>query len=349
MTVAVRALLPALLALAAGPLRAQAPAPAAVSPAPLPTGAQPPLPPLTPEEFEAILASGDRARLREGCLRVEQEGGGERQRRLQERLVALHPPPRSFEEVMADAEALLDCRAPEASLKVLDRYGPGPGPRRDRWLRLQWRAATAALDHRRAALALERLTGGRPERLEAEKVILQQREDGTVVTRPALDLLAGHLESIGLPREAAEVLLAAPLPGVAGADRLQLAARLRMDLTDEERDALLEQALEQAAEAGAWGLVTELLDRQLELPAAPPDLHERALERRLRLSERLDDAYGEWILRRRDPADAGRADDLGRRLRSPRDPGGHAPPPPPGQEAPPVAEEAQQPAGEASP
>jgi hypothetical protein len=216
---------------------------------------------------------------------------------------------------------------------VLDRYGPGRGPRRQRWLRLQWRAATAALDHRRAALALERLTGGRAERLEAERITLQQREDGTTVTRPALDVLAGHLESIGLPRAAAAVLLTSRLPGVDGAQRLQQAARLLEDLPPEERDALLEEALERAAEDGAWGLVTELLDQQLALPEAPPDIRDRALERRLRLSERLDDAYGEWLLRSRDPADAGRAGVLERRLRSPRGPDGHAPPPPAGLEA----------------
>jgi hypothetical protein len=70
--------------------------------------------------------------------------------------------------------------------------------------------------------------------------------------------------------------------------------------------------------------VTTLLDQQ----AAYPSARDRALERRLRLSDRLDDAYGEWRLRREDPAAAERARELEQMLRSPRDPGGHAPPPP---------------------
>jgi hypothetical protein len=89
-------------------------------------------------------------------------------------------------------------------------------------------------------------------------------------------------------------------------------------LPAEEREALLESALEQAAAAGAWGLVAELLDAQAALPS------QRAVERRLRLSPRIDDAYGEWRLRRQDPADAARSAELERQLRSPRDPGGHS-------------------------
>jgi hypothetical protein len=224
--------------------------------------------------------------------------------------------------VRGDAEVLIACKAPEAALRVLDRYGPAPGRRRDQWLLLQWRAATDALDHRRAALALERLTAGRPERLEALALTLQRREDGTVVTRPALDVLAGHLEARGLPRAAGEVLLASRLPGVAGALRLQQAFRLLPDLPAEEREALLEAALEQAAAEGAWGLVTELLDEQATLPSA------RAVERRLRLSPRLDDAYGEWLLRQGDPTSLERTRQLELLLRSPRTAGGHAPPDP---------------------
>jgi hypothetical protein len=208
---------------------------------------------------------------------------------------------------------------------VLDRHGPGPGPRRRSWLLLQWRAAAAALDHRRAVLALERLGGGSPARLQEIALPLRRDEDGSVVSRPALDVLAGHLEARGHPRAAAEVLLAAPLPGAAGAERLGEAVRLLGDAPAEERDTLLEAALEQAAAAGAWGLVGELLDRQAGIPAA----RARAIERRLRLSGRLDDAYGEWLLRREDPDAAGRARELEGRLRSPREPGGHAPPTPP--------------------
>jgi hypothetical protein len=285
--------------------------------------AEPP-PPLPEEEFVAILERGDRDELATTCTLLIDAGDQARLRRLHERLVELHPSPQSYEVVVADAEALLGCAAPQAALTVLDRFGPAPGPRRQAWLELQWRAATAALDHRRAALALERLGGNRLAGLTGRDLPLRPRDDGTIPRRPALDLLADHLEARGFPQAAGEVLLAATLPGVEGAERLRRAAALLDSLPLEERAALLEAALEQAAAVGAWGLVTELLDQQLGFPSA----RERALERRLRLSDRLDDAYGEWRLRRQDPAAAGRAGELEQMLRSPRDPGGHAPPPP---------------------
>jgi hypothetical protein len=122
----------------------------------------------------------------------------------------------------------------------------------------------------------------------------------------------------GLTREAAQVLLSSRLPGLPGAERLRLAAGWGSELSLEQREALLEQALDQAAALGAWGLVNDLLDDQLGLPVA------RARERRLRLAPRLDDAYGEWLLRQGDPASTARARELEGRLRSPRAPGGHA-------------------------
>jgi hypothetical protein len=87
-----------------------------------------------------------------------------------------------------------------------------------------------------------------------------------------------------------------------------------------EQDRLLELALEQAAAAGAWGLVGQILDQQLALGQGIPERTERterAAERRLRLSRGIDDAYAEWLL--------GRTPELERQLRSPRSPGGHAP------------------------
>lgn len=307
---------------------APAPGAAAASPAGPAVAAPQPFPPLSDEAFAALLLGEDPEVLGQACLQAIQEDRKERLRQLQDRLLALHPAPQPLAVVLGDAEVLLACKAPEAAMKVLDRFGPGAGPRRDQWLLLQWRAATDALDHRRAALALERLTAGRPARLEALPLTLQRREDGSVVSRPALDVLAGHLESMGMPRAAAEVLLASRLPGVAGALRLQQAVRLLQDLPAAEREALFEAALEQAAAEGAWGLVAELLDEQAAVPSA------RAVERRLRLSPRLDDAYGEWLLRRSDPAALERTRQLERQLRSPRADGGHAPPAPAGELAP---------------
>jgi hypothetical protein len=149
------------------------------------------------------------------------------------------------------------------------------------------------------------------------------------VTRPALDLLAGHLESLGQRQRAAEVLLAGGQSGPAAAARLAQAVLLADGLPAAERERLLELALEQAAAAGSWGLVAELLDQQLTLPGRAPQAEARALERRLRLSRGIDDAYGEWLLRRRDPAALTREGELERHVRSPRAPGGHAASPTP--------------------
>ena len=140
-----------------------------------------------------------------------------------------------------------------------------------------------------------------------------------MVSRSALVLLADHLESRGLEPKAAELLLDAPLAGSAGAARLQEVVRLAKDRSPAERDALLEEAMALAAAEGAWGLAAQLLDLQIGFGS------QRAVERRLRLSPRIDDAYGEWRLRREDPFSAERSQELERQLRSPRSAGGHAP------------------------
>jgi hypothetical protein len=308
----------------ASPLQAAAPSAGSAATEPAAAVAEPP-PPLSDEEFEAQLAAADLAGLDQLCQRSLDEGLPGRLRRLRERLLTIHPAPQPLPVVLANADVLLSCRAPAAALEVLDRFGPGPGAERVQWLLLQWRAASAALDHRRASLALERLSAADPTSLQRLSLALRRREDGTTVTRPATELLADHLEGRGLRRAAADLLLAARQPGVEGAERLQRAMALLDGLGTEERDAVLEEALEAAAAAGAWGLVTEILDGQADLE--PPSA--RAIERRLRLSARLDDAYGEWRLRQRDPAAQGRTRELERQLRSPRAAGGHNPEPPP--------------------
>ncbi len=306
---------------AAGP--AAGAGPVIVAPAPTPAAA--PLVPLSEPEFASRLAGADLAGLDALCRRSLAEDDRLRLERLRQRLLAIHPAPQPLPVVLANADVLLSCQAPQAALEVLGRYGPGPGAGRVQWLLLQWRAATAALDHRRAALALERLSASDPATLQSLLLPIQRLEDGTVRSRAAADLLADHLEGRGLRRAAAELLLASGQGGVAGAERLQRAVRLFDGLPPAEREVLLETALEQAAAAGAWSLVTEILDEQTDLD--PPSA--RAIERRLRLSGRLDDAYGEWRLRRRDPAAAVRSRQLETQLRSPRSPGGHRPEPTP--------------------
>jgi hypothetical protein len=287
------------------------------------------LPPAVMSEaaFEALLLRGDATALRRACLESAGAGLTGRLQGLRERLLHLHPAPQPFEVVMADAEALLDCRSPDAALKVLSRYGPAPGPRRRRWLLLRWRAAAAALDHRRAALALHRLAGGTPGSLDGVLLPVTLREDGTWTTRPALDVLADHYVAIGAEQRAAAVLLAGRTPGDVAARRLGLAASLLEDSPLEERVALMETALDQAAAGQAWGLALDLLrlQEQLELSAGGDGVRPRS--RRLRLSRRLDDAYGEWRTLGEDPAAAARRESLESLLRSPRAAGGHAGPP----------------------
>jgi hypothetical protein len=280
---------------------------------------------MSEEAFTAALASEDLMVLEQACQDSARFDLTVRLRTLRDRLVAMRPAPQPFPVVLSNANALISCRAPEAALAVLDRYGPGPGAERQQWLTQQWRAANAGLNHRRAAEALRRLSSGNLAGLEATPLPVRLREDGTLDTRPALDLLAGHLETVGRNQEAAGVLLAGRLPGKPAAERLQQAAVLLGNLPLAERDRLLEAALDQAAAAGAWGLAAELLDLQRALQIQAGGDPARAEERRLRLSVRIDDAYAEWLLRRRDASQTDRVGELERQLRSPRAAGGHAP------------------------
>ena len=277
--------------------------------------------PLPPAAFQRLLRQGSLEAIDQACQQVIAADRLDRLRQLRDRLLLIHPPPQPLPVVLANAEVLLRCRQPTAALTVLDRYGPAGGAERLQWLLLQWRAAQAALDHRRAAWALARLTAARPERLEALQLPVQLREDGSVVSRPAIELLADHLQGRGFPVAAAQLLLASQESGLAGAQRRLAAIRLLQDLPVAEREALLELALDRAAAAGAWGLAAELLDAQAALPS------ERARQRALRLSPRLDDAYGEWRMLGADPAPgaaSARRAALERQLRSPRAAGGHA-------------------------
>ena len=291
--------------------------------APAPDASAAPVAPLSEAAFAALLKLDDLDQLNLACGRLVQEDNPNRLRLLQDHLVALRPAPQPLPVLLANAEVLLSCRGPHAALGVLDRYGPGPGAARVQWLLMQWRAANAALDHRRAALALDRLTSGREARLNLLSLPIRRRDDGTVVSRSAADVLAAHLVARGFPEAAGQLLLRQSAPGAPGAERLGRAVALLQPLPLEEREAILETALNQAAAVGAWSLVGDLLDAQAALPS------ERALARRLRLSPRLDDAYGEWLLLQGNPAARRRLQRLEGQLRSPRSPGGHAPAPAP--------------------
>ena len=272
--------------------------------------------------LKTLLASGNLRDFDGACATAVEQGDGPRLRLLQQRLLGLHPAPQPLAVMFANAEVLLRCEAPDGALQVLARISPAAGAERIQWLVMQWRAAQAGLNHQVAANALRRLAAGNLAQLEALELPVSRRQDGTAVTRSALDLLAGHLESLGQRQRAAEVLLSGTQPGAVNAARLAQAVALFDGLPAVEQDRLLELALEQAATAGAWGLVGQILDQQLALGQGIPERTERAAERRLRLSRGIDDAYAEWLLGRTAQS---RQAELERQLRSPRSPGGHAP------------------------
>jgi hypothetical protein len=276
---------------------------------------------------DQTLAAGTApAEIAAACVAARRSGALETLAAAQARLQSQLPLRPSLDQVMASAEALLVCGAPDGALAALARVSPAPGPERRRWLEMQWRAAHAGLHHAQAAQALRLLAEGDPARLETLMLPVAWPEQGREPPRrAALDLLADHLESLEEDRLAAEVLLAGRIPGAEQAARWGRAATLGRHLASGERQALIERALEQAAAVQAWGLVAALLDQQLAagtLDAASS----RALERRLRLGARIDDAYGEWLQRRRQPDAAGdpRLPELERQLRSPQAAAGHA-------------------------
>ena len=141
--------------------------------------------------------------LAQACQVAVAQGNASSVTLLQQRLLAVKPAPQPLAVVLANADGLLTCQAPDLALQVLARYSPAPGPDRTLWLAMQWRAASAGLHHQLAADALQQLAEGQPGALDARLLPVQEKEDGTVVSRSALDLLAGHLESLGLNREAA--------------------------------------------------------------------------------------------------------------------------------------------------
>ena len=258
--------------------------------------------PMAEEPFQQWLLESDLQQLELGCGDPLISAGGGRRQQIRDRLLVLHPAPQSFERVMANASALLTCGSPDSAARVLNRISPAQGEERRLWLRLRWQAAASALDHREAALALRRLVNG-------DLIALADLDLGD--GRLGLDQLALHEAALGRQDEAVGLLLLAPNP-----QRLAQAAEWLAVRDDEAADQLLEQALDQAAAAQAWGLAVELLELQLKLQLAAGGDGARPRQRLQRLAAQLDDRYSLWRLEG--------GVDLDRELRSPRQPGGHA-------------------------
>ena len=259
------------------------------------------------ERFQTVLAEMDVAAAEQACLDPLVAASDRRRQALRDQLLALHPVIDSLDLVLANAEALMSCGAPEAAAVVLNRYVPRPGVERRQWLLMRWRAAAAALDHRQAALALRRLVAGNLTALDAQ--ILPGEAN-------ALDQLALHEAAQGRETVAIAVQLQGDLTGVSGARRLARAAQW-LDVDQfEQADQWLETALDEAAAAEAWGLAMDLLRQQLELQLEAGGDGARPRQRMQRLAAVLDDRYSlQQLQPENDP------DPL---LRSPREPGGHA-------------------------
>ena len=275
--------------------------------------------PMAEESFQELLLEGNLAALEQGCVEAAAFGLSERQQQLRDRLLSVNPTPQSVDEVLTNARVLLTCRSPEGARTVLSRYLPGFGAERERWLRLSWQAADAALDHPRAARALRRLVNGdlmALEQLDLVEAPDASAEPGEPITVNGLDQLAHHEAAAGDRLAAAEVLLSGRATGAVAARRLGLAAELLAGADLDRADQLLELALDQAAADEAWGLAVDLLRVQLRLQLAAGGDGERPRQRLERLTARLDDQYSSWQLQ-----DGG---ELSPSLRSPRDPGGHA-------------------------
>lgn len=295
------------------------------TPVPPPGPSAPAVPGSMPEaQFQALLLNGDLQALNQACLEADQFGFSKRLQLLQARLLEIAPAPQPFQTVLVNANALISCRAPDAALAVLNRYSPKPGVERDQWLVQRWRAAQAGLHHALAAETLEQLARGNPANLELLALPLKLRDDGTIATRSGLDVYVDHLLVLGRRQEAAAALLAGQMPGQPMAERLKQAVALLKEMPLQQRDQLLERALDQAAAAEAWGLAIELLAfqrRQLEAEGVAATRPRQRLEL---LSQRVDDAYSAWQLARQDPRQSDRTALLQQQLRSPRSAGGHA-------------------------
>ena len=295
------------------------------APVPEPGPSAPAVPGSMPEaQFQELLVKGDLPALNLACLEADAFGFTKRMQLLQARLLTIAPAPQPFQTVLVNANALLSCRAPDGALIVLNRFSPSPGVERDQWLVQRWRAAQAGLHHALAVETLEELAKGNPANLETLALPLKLRDDGTIATRSGLDVYVDHLLVQGRRRDAATALLAGQMPGQPMAQRLKQAVALFPELPLQERDQLLERALDQAAVAEAWGLAIELLEQQRVLLEAEGEVASRPRERLERLSRRVDDAYSAWRLARQDPQQSERAAQLQQQLRSPRAPGGHA-------------------------
>ena len=246
---------------------------------------------MTDGAIQKILDDGDLNDLKMACIDSVKFSRDERIQTLQQRLLKLSKQNKSFQRVVANAEALMACKAPGAARKVLSLIAPAEGEDRRDWLLLSWRIASASMDHSRAAIALRRLVRGKIQDLDNEDLVVGHLENGSPITISALDVLAQHEKYMGNVQSAVSVLLAGTKDGITKARRLFLAAELVTGLSGQKYQEFLDLAFKQAETEEAWGLALDILRLRLKLDLASEADASITKKRLENLSRRLDDRY----------------------------------------------------------
>ncbi len=236
-------------------------------------------------DFERLLQLGSISELEEECKEASKLSLESRLIPLRSRLKEFASAPQSFDSVMANAKALLACKAPVSAQMVLSRFSPSIGVQRRAWLLLSWEAANASMDYAKAALMLRRLSQGKLLDLESQSISIFS-EDGRTLERSALDLLAEHEIALGNINLAIQVLMAGRNQGVNGSRRLNLAANLITRLDAKEANKLLTFALEGMIEDQAWTLAEKTL--RLKLNLIPLEANDSVLKDLLELLEKTN-------------------------------------------------------------
>ncbi len=247
--------------------------------------------PIPENSYEQILRNGDFLELKNACINASTFALNNRLRVLSKKLLSVAPSPKTYELVMANANAHMACKSPKTAQELLKGINPVSEIERRSWLILSWQAAKAAMDHSKASWALTELVEGDLEKLEKEMLTVSYSKDGVPLKLSALDLLAEHEQSIGRWDSAAMVLLAGRKSGAIGARRIALAAQLIGHLERDKRARLLDKAFNQAYSDKAWWLVEDILRLQFILALIEGD-DVKSLRGKLEsLAIELDDDY----------------------------------------------------------
>ncbi len=274
--------------------------------------------PISETSYKQILQDGGIDELLMACEDASKFSLDSRLRELSYRLTTLFPQPLPVEVVIANAQALLACKAPDSAQKILSNFSSPSGLNRREWLIVSWQAANASMDHLNAALALRELVQGKVKELDKEQLVVSLLEDGSSLTRSALDLLADHEISLGQWESAAKVLMAGRKRGSVGVRRMALASQLLERLSDDQRQSMLEIALENAAKDKAWWLASDILKLQLILDIKAGGEGVVLRNRLEKLAKELDDSYTLWEIISTDVSRKEEAARLKNQLWSPR-------------------------------